>query len=150
MDSYQRVAYFRLDSFDLGGFPASYGSRLVASIGSRSSLIRNSKEFDILEKNPQKNWELKYHNPNTTSFVFTIAKKRIFGGDIHIGEIELKISNFELNKVVKCEVRLNNNMNPRLKPIVTLSVHVCNDGSFPFNAPPGKLNISSPSICNVL
>ena len=101
IDFQKRVAYIRLDKFDLGNFNVDYGAKIVASVGTRSSLLRNAKDFDFLDKNPQKVWELRYHNPNTTSFIFTLAKKRIFGGDIPIGEVELKLSNFETNKIAK-------------------------------------------------
>ncbi|EAY14839.1 hypothetical protein TVAG_411050 [Trichomonas vaginalis G3] len=143
IDFQKRVAYIRLDKFDLGNFNVDYGAKIVASVGTRSSLLRNAKDFDFLDKNPQKVWELRYHNPNTTSFIFTLAKKRIFGGDIPIGEVELKLSNFETNTVVKCDCKLRNPSNRRLNSTVTLSIHVCEDGSAPFNAPDANIVSSS-------
>ena len=124
IDSHQRVAYIRLDSFDAGNFDADYGSRIVASVGSRCSLLRNAKEFSNFDKCPHKVWELKYRNPHTSSFILSFSKKRTFGGDIQIGEAELKLSHFELNSVTKQEVKLRNFGNRRLSSTATISVHM--------------------------
>ncbi|EAY12238.1 hypothetical protein TVAG_027910 [Trichomonas vaginalis G3] len=139
IDFQQRVVYIRLEKFDLGNFNVDYGSKIVASVGTKSSLLRNAKAFDSMEKYPQKVWEVRYHNQNTTSFIFSLAKKRIFGGDIPIGEVELKISNFEVNTVAKCDCKLKNIANRRLNATATLSVHVCENGAASFNAPEGNV-----------
>ncbi|EAX99389.1 hypothetical protein TVAG_042970 [Trichomonas vaginalis G3] len=143
IDTHQRIAYIKLDSFDVGNFQTDYGSRIVASVGSRSSLIRNSKEFSSSERSPQKVWEFKYNNPNTSSFILSLSKKRIFGGDIMIGEADIKVSNYELNKVVKHDVRLKNHKNKYLTSKATIFVHICEDGANPFSAETGRLIESS-------
>lgn len=98
-------------------------------------MIANAKEFNLSDKRVSKIWEQRYTNPNKSSFVVSIFKKRMYGCDIKIGEVELKVSGFERDTVVTHEFKLHNGKIRGNQPTVTISVHVSENGAAPFEAP---------------
>ncbi|EAY17628.1 hypothetical protein TVAG_235090 [Trichomonas vaginalis G3] len=138
-------AYIRIDSVNAGGFPVNNKTALIACVGPRSTFMRHQAEFTP-KTNPSNTWEFNYTNSSRASFVFCLFKKHLFGGDEEIGEIELRLSAFELNTVVSNKFTLKS-PNPRIAPATAvISVHLCEDGSFPFCAPLDGKVLSNPEI----
>ena len=133
-DSLNQV-YIRIDSIDLGSFQSTNKATLKACIGSRKSFLPNVYEFhknDILNHT----WTFTFKNANRSSFIFALFKKRIFGGDHEVGEIEVRINAFQPNTVTTEEFILKS-PNPNAVPAkVKLTIHVCENGAQEFDAPP--------------
>ena len=127
--------YIRIDNIDLGSFEVDSSSKLVACIGSRTSFRPFSVDFPASQKKVDHVWNFKFTNSQKSSFVLVLFKRRFFGQDKEIGEIEIKLNAFPANKVTKHEFVLRS-PNPNAIPAkVTLSIHVCEDGSPQFKAP---------------
>ena len=126
--------YVRIDGVDLGSFAASSKATLKACVGSRKSFIPFSFEF---HKNERINhtWNFNFNNANRSSIVIAIFKRRYFGGDHEVGEIEIKMNAFELNAITTHEYVLQS-PNPNAVPAkIRVSIHVCDNGAPAFCAP---------------
>ena len=72
-----------------------------------------------------------------------IFKKRYFGSDREIGEIEIKLNAFEFNKVTTHEFTLQS-PNPNAVPAkIRVSVHLSDKCTVPFHAPVGQIAIKN-------
>ncbi|EAY17427.1 hypothetical protein TVAG_320220 [Trichomonas vaginalis G3] len=138
-------AYIRVESVNTGGFPVSNKTSLIACVGPRTSFMRHQAEFTP-KTSPSNTWEFKYNDPSKSSFVFCLFKKHLFGGDEEIGEIELRLSGFEPNTVVRSEFTLKSPNSKMVPATAIISVHLCEDGSFPFCAPLDGKVLSNPEI----
>lgn len=126
--------YVRIDSIDTGSFPVKNDTKLIACIGSRHSFLPYSYEFKA-GNNVNHVWNFTYKNQDRSSFVLVLFKRQLFGGDKEIGEIELKLNAFQTNAVTQHTFELHSPQKNAIPAKVTLSVHICEDGSERFNAP---------------
>ena len=126
--------YVRIDSIDLGSFQASNKATLKACVGSRKSFLPFSFEFHKNERIDH-TWSFNFKNANRSSVVIAIFKRRYFGGDHEVGEIEIKMNAFELNTITTHDYVLQS-PNPNAVPArVRVSIHVCDNGAPAFCAP---------------
>lgn len=138
-------AYIRIDSIETGSFPVKSDTKLLVMVGPRTSFMLHQKEFTP-KRIPVISWDYKYNNASKSSFVFALFKKRIFGGNEEIGEVELKLSGFEKNKVVTQDYYLQTPNNKYYNVKVRISIHCDENGSFPFMAPQDGKLIANPVI----
>ena len=107
-------------------------SNVVAYIGSRKSFKKWNISVSPIEN---KTWELNYTDKNHSSFVVALFnQKSMFEESKLIGEIEIKLGSFQTNRVtnhtfiLRCPDRHS-------EPIrVSLSIHLNEDGSKPFQS----------------
>lgn len=138
-------AYIRVDSVDTGSFRIKNDTKLIARVGPKTSFMIHPAEFNP-RSSPRTNWDFKYNNARCASFVVAIFKKRIFGGDLEIGEVELKLSGFEPNKVTTGTFNMMSPQGKNYNASVKVSVHLSEDGSFPFTAPEDGKILQNPII----
>ena len=134
--------YIKIDSLDIGSFPASEKAILKAYVGPRKAYLPFSFEF---HKNQALDhiWNFNFKNADRSSFVIALFKKRYFGSDREIGEIEIKLNAFEFNKVTTHEFTLQS-PNPNAVPAkIRVSVHLSDKCTVPFHAPVGQIAIKN-------
>lgn len=138
-------AFIRIDSVQTGTYPIKSKATLIAHVGPRTSFMNHTSEFGLNEA-PLDTWDFSYKNAQNSSFVIAIFRKRLFGGDEEIGEIELKLGSFEKNKVVSEIFELQTLRNRYFNVKVNVSVHLCEDEGFPFCADGNGKLLSNPVI----
>lgn len=131
-------AFIRVDQVNTGSYPIRGNTTFVCCVGPRNSFRNHPSEFGANEV-PLDTWDFDYKNANKSSFALVLFRKKLFGGDEEIGEVELRLSSFQPNTVVTENIKLQSPRNKYFNVSVKLSVHICDDGSFPFDAPAGKL-----------
>ena len=130
--------YVRIDSIDFGTFRASPQANIVAYVGSRSAFRLRPYQFKRGES-PYKNvWSFSYKNARKSTFVVALYKHRYTKSDSEIGEIELRISGFQLNCVTTQQFTMKSPQFGGAPPQIRLTVHVAEDGAPPFQAPPAQ------------
>ena len=127
--------YLRIDNIDLGSFEVESNSKIVVCLGSRTSYRPYAVDIPATQKRVDKVWNFKYSNFSKSSFVLALFKRKFFGQDKEIGQIEIKLDAFPINKVTRHEFVLRSPNPNAIPPKVTLSIHVCEDGSPQFKAP---------------
>ncbi|EAX89580.1 hypothetical protein TVAG_444990 [Trichomonas vaginalis G3] len=139
-------AYVKVDAVDTGSFPGLEGkSDLVMRVGPRHCFMGYGFDFKKGE-HPNHTWEFKYQDAHRSSLVICLFKKRIFGGDEEIGEIELKLSAFEPDTIVTKEYTLKPPDPKNIPARVRISIHLSEDGSMAFSAPAGGKLLCNPEI----
>lgn len=128
-EKYEKISngapiYIKIDDVDCGSFKLDSKSIIVAAVGPRGSYRDFSHEFPATQRKPQQAWGFKYVNAGNASFVIALYKKRKWVADDLIGEIELKVGDFELNKVVQKEYILKTFVDMKILPRIKVSVHV--------------------------
>ena len=126
--------YIRLEGVNLGSYHASNHAVLKACIGSRKYFLPNAYEFHITDP-VQHTWTCNFSNPDRSSFIIALFKRRLFGNDHEVGEIEIKVNAFEPNTVTTKEFELLSPNRFSTPARVRVSVHIAADGSSPFQAP---------------
>ena len=130
----QTIVYLRIESVDLGSFQASNKATLKACVGSRKNFQTFPYEFHRNEK-INHTWSFNFKNSNRSSVVIAIFKRRYFGGDHEVGEIEIRMNAFQLNTITTHEYTLQS-PNPNAAPArIVVSIHVCDNGAPAFCAP---------------
>ena len=127
--------FLRIDNIDLGSFETEPNSKIVVCLGSRNLYRPYSIDIPATQKKLDKVWNFKYSNFSKSSFVLALYKRKFFGQDKEIGQIEIKLDAFPINRVTKHEFVLRSPNPNAIPPKVTLSIHVCEDGSPQFKAP---------------
>ena len=118
------VVYVRIDKFNSGSFLIKDRNTVIGTVGPRGSFRDFPKEFSGANKKPSLSWGFKYINANNATFVIAFYKKRKFFPDDHIGEIELKVSDFTPNKVIQREYPLRAYTHRDIPAKVKITVHV--------------------------
>ena len=136
--------YVKVESVSIGSFNASDKATLKMCLTTRRALKMGFHEYcHEFHKNEKVDhtWSFTYKNKQHSSFVLLLFKRRYFGGDREIGEIELKLDAFATNSVTTHEFVLRSPNENAIPARVTLSVHLSENGSENFNAP--QMNILS-------
>lgn len=139
------VAYVRVEAVDPGNIPFKQDTKFIIGVGPRTSVRLHPAEFNI-KTTPSNVWNFPYNNANTSSFVISLLKKKNFGGNEGIGEVELRLSSFEPNKVTTQDFYLQTPNNKYYNVKVKISVHICENGSYPFMAQANGKLMSNPII----
>ena len=129
----QHEFYIRIDDIDLGSFAASDKANLKICIGPRKLFQNFSSEFHRFEI-PQRTWAFQYKNADRASFVIALFKKRVFGRDSEIGEVELKLNAFQPNAVTQRTFTLHSPNSNAIPAKIVISVHANENGSGKFHA----------------
>ena len=148
-DSYKngikKKAYIKITGFQLPESEKSHSvkvsysqgkiikvSNILAYVGSRKGFKAGVKYATNTEN---KVWELVYSDKQHSSFVVALYNQiSLFGEQKIIGEIEIKLGSFQSNRVTNHTFILrspNRNSEPTR---INLSVHLCEDGSKPFQS----------------
>ncbi|EAY12470.1 hypothetical protein TVAG_128840 [Trichomonas vaginalis G3] len=143
-EQYQKISggspiYIRIDEFNSGSFKIESKNTIVATCGPRSCFRDYPHEFSASQNKPAQAWGFKFINANNSSFTIALYKKRRFFADDLIGEIDLKVSDFELNKVVQKELTLKCWHDEQVPAKIKITVHVDDAGApafHPFKAAP--------------
>lgn len=138
--------YVRIDDLSTGSFKLSNQSKLIACVGHRRNYKPYKYEFRANSKNIDKTWRFAYDNIETSSFVVVLFKKKTFGSNKEIGEIELRAAAFQPNTIVTEEFTLISPDSNAIPAKVTLSVHVSENGAKEFKAPKSGLLFSNAVI----
>ena len=126
--------HIKIDRVDLGSFKASQKANIMAYCGPRKTFMNHGCLFKRGEYNPKTVWNFQYSNPRRSTFVIALYKHRYLKPDSLIGEIELRVSGFQPNAVTTTQFTLNC-PGCSVPANITLSVHVCENGSDSFAAP---------------
>ena len=130
--------FIRVESLDIGSYPASNKADIMVCIGPRKHYMDFAYNMKKNEINVPHTWTFYSKNPATASFVIAVFKKRYFGVNSEIGQVELRLKSFQPNTVTTKDFTLNsaqgsgNSYPARIR----VSVHINSNGSTAFNAPP--------------
>lgn len=136
----QKNIYIRVEGVDAGTFPIDAKSEYVACVGPRATYRQHKCDFPVGGK-PNNVWNFRYTDAYRSSFFVALYKKRIFGGDILIGELELNVAQFKPNVITTQIVTLKSAEIKYLPPRVRISVHISENGAQKFCAPFNSINI---------
>ena len=131
-------AFVKINSIDTGSFKLERDARLSACIGSRKTFKNCPYDFFMADsKRLQKVWTFSYKNAQRSSLVFVLYKKNFFGTDEEIGEIEIKLNALTCNRITNHVFVLRSPDKNAIPAKVSLSIHISENGSKPFQAPEG-------------
>lgn len=139
------TAYVRVEAVQPGNVPVKQDTKFIIGVGPRTSVKLHPEEFTV-KSAPTNVWDFQYNNVNTSSFVISLLKKKNFGGNEIIGEVELRLSAFESNKMTTQEFYLQTPNNKYYNVKVKISVHLCENGSMPFMCETNGKMASNPII----
>lgn len=143
----QKTIYIRIDGIEAGTFPMDAKSEYVAAVGPRMTYRQHGCDFPVGSK-PGNVWSFNFKDAHRSSFVVALYKKRILGGDIMIGELEINVAQFTANFVNTLIFTLKSADPKYIPPRVKLTVHISDNGMQRFCAPySGAISsyISAPS-----
>lgn len=133
------LLYIHLSNVDFGSYQAKPNDSFVIYAGSQKNLHKFPLNFNLANKNKiMEHWTFQVLNPETCNVIFTVYRKRLFGEVQLVGDLNLRVFNFEGNRVVSQSFNLNSRMSLQVQPSICLDVHLDNQGSTPFYAPPGR------------
>ena len=130
--------FIKVESVDIGSFPASAKADLMVCIGPRKHYMDFAYNMKKYETNVPHIWTFYSKKPQRASFVIALFKKRYFGINSEIGKVELKLNEFQPNTVTTKEFNLvppNSNGFNQFGARIRVSVHLNENGSSAFSAP---------------
>ena len=128
----QNKVHIKFDQIDYGSYRITSSDSVVLAFGSRTGFMNHLMTLQGHEI-PKKVWSFTYRNPSKSSFVIVLYKYKFFGKNEEIGEIELKLSGFHENLVTTHTFPLKSSVRGT-PPSVTLTVHISEDQSPPFES----------------
>lgn len=135
------MVYISVTGIDLSAYELKPKDTIVLCVGARRNPTLFKQEMSYSERNQLENFsQFRVTDPERTSFMVIILKRRIFGGDVELGEIHLRCAAFELDSVVSHTFDLDTPKFQTVKPKISLDVHIDTTSGQPFYAPPGQLS----------
>lgn len=123
------IIYVKIDEIDCGSFPIKDRNTIVATAGPRGNFRDYPRSFSASTNKPALSWGFKFINAKYSSFVIALYKKRKILPDDHIGEIELKVSDFPVNQLVQREYTLNAYNHRDVPAKIKITIHVDDMGA---------------------
>ena len=125
--------FIKVESIDFGSNDAKKSQGYTICIGPKVSYMPYSYKFKRDNKPITKVWEFWYNSYKSSSFSLALFKNNLILDNELIGMTNVKLSSFPKDSVSTgtFELKLNNE---KLEPIsVKLMVHICENGSKPFD-----------------
>lgn len=134
-----KTVHIRLSDVRLGSFKASDKSYLIAVI-SGPATKGYACEFPTKYRSSVNHvWNFAFHDQEHAIFRLHLFKRHIFGNDVPIGSVTLRLAAFEKDTVVSEDFVLHSDKSMMEPATARITVHVNTCDAQPFNARRGML-----------